>query len=552
MINNIVKTSLFVSVAVIILWSIRKIFKKNLPHNLLCLLWLPIIFQLCIPYQIHSKISLYQPLANYSMEVENISLNKELPKISIEQSIDNIIEDDLKYRDFNLLFGMYIIGIFVVGIIKLCKYIKFKKWVKLYKLSDIELYEKVSNIWKHDNVPIVLINCEEIRSAALFGFIKPILLVSEKLAILDNVNIAYIIKHEEIHYKYKHLQLLLLLEALSLVYWFNPIVLWSFKLMKEDLELLTDSKLLENMDTKQRKDYASLLIEQSRIERNIIVPGFTFNSKKKVKERIRNIMEKKNMMPWMVVFIIVCMLSISTIVLAKPILETNTMILEIPLSYRNFNKCEELIFETDDVHVSVQVELPKIHTSIINENSFEAYVDMLNVEEGEEKLPINIECYDTNCKDWKYGAIQKKATFIFSNRIYDSKTEDKDKILSFVLPINNPKVSCQWYCYEGHQAVDIVDVENYYGPIFAVEDGVIIENEYDEMYGNYLKLKVSDNVVFMYAHMQERSEFEEGVIVNKGDIIGKIGSTGKSTGPHLELSMEIDGKKVNPELYFDF
>lgn len=539
MINNIIETSVVVSIAILILCIVRKILNRKIPHNLLCLLWIPIVLQLCIPYRLQIKTSMYQPLVSEPLPVVT-TVNKELPQI-IEQSMSASVIDSKEFH-FNL---SYIYIATICGIIgyKLLKYYQFNKNIKYCEIKDDVLYKRVTDLWHYDSVPIVILSGTELKSAALCGFLKPHLLISDYLSNLDNQQLEFVIKHEEIHYKSKHLQLLFLLELLSAVYWFNPLVLWGFQLMKEDLELLTDTRLLENEDKKQRKEYASLLIEQAKFEKMIKVWGFSFSSKKKIKERIRNIMENKKRMPWMVIAILVCMIGISTIVLAKPIVEMDTVAMEVPLYYRNFHS-QELEFETDKVSVNVTVEFPKTQLSKVDEDVFEAYVDMNNVQEGEVALPISLECNAEYCDNWEYELLDNSARFVFS------KKNESENTLAFILPVNNPKVSCQWQCYEGHRSVDIIDTEDEYGPLFAVEDGVIIENGYDDTRGFYLKLQVSQDVVFTYAQMNEASEYKEGTAVQKGDVIGKIGATGKSTGPHVDFSMEINGERVNPELYF--
>lgn len=549
MINNIIETSVVVSVAILILCIVRKILNKKIPHNLLCLLWIPIVLQLCIPYRIQIKTSMYQPLVSQALPVTNIT-NKELPQI-IEQSISAIVTDSpRKEFDFNFSY-IYVVAVVGIGSYKLFKYFQFKKNLKNYEIKEDELYERVATLWGSDTVPIVILSGTELKSAALCGFFKPHLLISNNLSILDSQQLEFVIKHEEIHYKSKHLQFLLLLELLSVIYWFNPVVLWGFQLMKEDLELLTDSKLLENEDKKQRKEYATLLIEQAKFEKIIKVWGFSFSSKKKVKERIKNIMENKKKMSWMVIAILVCMLGISTIVLAKPIVEKENVVLEVPLYYRNFYS-QDLEFETENVSVDVKVEFPKAQLERINEDAFEAYVNMENIQEGVQELPISLECKEEYCDTWEYELLDNSATFVFSKKEDTENDVLKEETLSFILPVNNSKVSCQWYCYEGHRSVDIVDTENAYGPLFAVEDGMIIENGYDDKQGFYLKLQVSEEVVFTYAHMNEASKYKEGSYVQRGEVIGKIGATGQVTGPHVEFSMEINGEIVNPELYINF
>ena len=55
----------------------------------------------------------------------------------------------------------------------------------------------------------------------------------------------------------------------------------------------------------------------------------------------------------------------------------------------------------------------------------------------------------------------------------------------------------------------------------------------------------------MYAHCSEL-EVNEGDIIQKGQEIAKVGSTGKATGPHLHFEIKLEGRLVNPECILQF
>lgn len=68
-------------------------------------------------------------------------------------------------------------------------------------------------------------------------------------------------------------------------------------------------------------------------------------------------------------------------------------------------------------------------------------------------------------------------------------------------------------------------------------------------YGNYITIKNGKNIT-LYGHMSSfKSGLATGDMVAKGDVIGYVGSTGRSTGPHLHLGYKIDGEWYNPAFY---
>ena len=66
-------------------------------------------------------------------------------------------------------------------------------------------------------------------------------------------------------------------------------------------------------------------------------------------------------------------------------------------------------------------------------------------------------------------------------------------------------------------------------------------------YGNAVILAHGNGLETLYGHLSAFiSGVEEGTSVQAGDVIGLVGSTGRSTGPHLHYEVRIDGQHVNP------
>lgn len=82
--------------------------------------------------------------------------------------------------------------------------------------------------------------------------------------------------------------------------------------------------------------------------------------------------------------------------------------------------------------------------------------------------------------------------------------------------------------------------------VVSVLDGVVGYVGAGGGYGNYIEVTHNDGTLSRYAHL-EAFNVSEGDTVNAGAVIGFMGSTGNSTGPHLHLEIEVGGEKVNPE-----
>lgn len=75
---------------------------------------------------------------------------------------------------------------------------------------------------------------------------------------------------------------------------------------------------------------------------------------------------------------------------------------------------------------------------------------------------------------------------------------------------------------------------------------LIVKNDY--IYGNYIEIKHDGEMTSRYAHLSE-IKVSKGQIVSKGSIIGKVGSTGLTTGPHLHFEILLKGEADNPQKY---
>jgi murein DD-endopeptidase MepM/ murein hydrolase activator NlpD len=82
-------------------------------------------------------------------------------------------------------------------------------------------------------------------------------------------------------------------------------------------------------------------------------------------------------------------------------------------------------------------------------------------------------------------------------------------------------------------------------PIYATADATVGRSEWAGGYGNLIELEHGRGIQTRYGHLT-RSAVRAGQQVKRGQLIGYMGSTGRSTGSHLHYEVRIDGKAVNP------
>ena len=97
-----------------------------------------------------------------------------------------------------------------------------------------------------------------------------------------------------------------------------------------------------------------------------------------------------------------------------------------------------------------------------------------------------------------------------------------------------------------HDGVDFAGKEG--TEIFAVASGVVSWSGYRSGYGQMVEVAHGDGLSTRYAHNRENN-VEVGDLVRRGDVIAFMGSTGRSTGPHVHFEVFKHGRAVDPASY---
>lgn len=158
------------------------------------------------------------------------------------------------------------------------------------------------------------------------------------------------------------------------------------------------------------------------------------------------------------------------------------------------------------------------------------------------KKPLSKKDLEILNKEWSglgpfYG--QNKNTIEGSLKIYQQelKTFKQSSSISTQTPQSpptpsipvNPMIGDRLGAGRGHGGVDLQVKQG--TPLRAVSDGVIVDSDYEKGWGNFLVMKDNMGIYHLYGHMQ--SGYKRGGPVKKGEVIGKVGMTGRTTGPHL-------------------
>ncbi|PJI08705.1 MULTISPECIES: M56 family metallopeptidase [Clostridium] len=266
-----IKLSIMASVAAIIIWLIKLLFKNKLSSAWHYYIWFIIIIRLLLPYSLSSPVSIYN----------TVNIDKNMSKATINSSTTQIINNPTTVNtkanhhnnDFNqnscqnILHILSIVWVIVLGIACIyllsiytifCFKIKSENDFRDVKICDtLEQCKKAMNIRRN----IKIKNSKSVQTPCITGLITPVILIPEGLVHkLTNDDVKYIIIHELAHFKRKDILINWIVIILNLIHWFNPILYFSFKRLKQDAEISCDAKALSYIKTKDHKNYGNTII----------------------------------------------------------------------------------------------------------------------------------------------------------------------------------------------------------------------------------------------------------------------------------------------------
>lgn len=97
-----------------------------------------------------------------------------------------------------------------------------------------------------------------------------------------------------------------------------------------------------------------------------------------------------------------------------------------------------------------------------------------------------------------------------------------------------------------HPGIDYAALEG--SPAYATAAGTVIVAGYNGGYGNMVEIDHGNGITTRYGHLSE-IDVHVGQVVGKDTVVGKTGSTGRSTGPHLHYEVRVDGAAIDPATF---
>lgn len=219
----------------------------------------------------------------------------------------------------------------------------------------------------------------------------------------------------------------------------------------------------------------------------------------------------------------------------------------------NYVFSEDVINKTNSI-LNYDIEFYNIYKQGINK--IKGFVSEFNSKNGGNVEANEIKSEDNNeIKESENTETKNNETLVSSISQMEKDAEDVKKICNFQKPLSG-KITSEFGEREvissvmtaDHKGIDIA--ANFGTDIQAAISGQVVEADSNSEYGKFIKIK-NEDVLTVYAHCS-KLKVKKGDSIEKGDVIAEVGSTGKSTGPHLHFEIRLSDRYINPRLVIQF
>lgn len=535
--SYILTTSLYASIVGLIILIIKALLKDRISAFWQCLIWAVLIIKLVVPFGPASSISVFNqiPVEKVQSSINDFKYPRQ------DHLITPVTDNTLPEKSGNLAPAapgqmdrtQEIIPYIWLSVASL--------YLILVLLSNLSLHLRLRRRSRKPNEHItsLLRECrsqlgvrrdisiviqDTVKAPSLLGILRPRILMSSSVENLSDQEMQYILMHELAHYKRKDVLVYCLLMVLQVMHWFNPILWYCFKRMRQDMELAADEMVLNKLDAAEYREYGrALLTVLDNMGRDTTLPRLVgmVNDRDDIERRIKMVSQAhllQNKRRLLFIVGLVCVLVLGTILLTSS-RESAVKINASPQAAKHSN------VKMDTPGISKLADPSKVLTDKAQ------YEQLLKrTEMDSEIIKGLILSWQTNSKE-ELGTGQLRWPLAGSPRV------SADYGMRYH-PILKRKSL--------HTGVDITTAKG--TPVLAADGGKVI---YVGTVGSYGKLLVIDHgkgLSTVYTQLFA-VEVINGETVTKGSQIGQVGSTGFSTGPHLHFEVRKNGVPVDPNDY---
>lgn len=425
---NILYLSIIGSILGIIVLILRKTFDKKISPTWKFAMWLLVLISLLVPFR-------------FTLESQNSH------EFIISSGIDKIesVKENLIINESGKIFiYIWLIVMAIIFLYYIITSIVMRKRIGKEEVKDKKILDILENCKKQMEVEkdIKLIKQDYKKIPCIYGLFNTKILVTDDILEKDEKSLNYILMHELAHFKRHDLVLNKLLIAITTIHWFNPIIWFCFKQVRQDMELKADEMVLNKIKKDEEKEYAKTLVRLlpiSQEERQPVKLLCVTDGKKNMERRIKMIKlsdkfkEYKALIGITTLLIVLC---VGTFIFTriKPQEEENTNYVQY------FETPNRIVYKEKGVdNYYVFTGESKDYTDILNEliNGIDSKgegpiiskEELEDIEQNENYIELD---YDTVSKNYVIAYEQENNNVIFRNdnggQVVKQTLKNRDKL----------------------------------------------------------------------------------------------------------------------------
>ena len=275
---NILYLSIIGSILGIIVLILRKTFDKKISPTWKFAMWFLVLISLLVPFRFTIE----------SRNSHEFLVSSGIDKLELEKN--NLIANE----SGKIFIYIWLAIMCIIFLYYIITSIVMKKKIGKEEVKDEKILNILDSCKKQMGIEknIKLIKQSYKKVPCIYGLFSTKILVTDEVLEKDEESLRYIFLHELAHYKRHDLILNKLLIVITAVHWFNPILWFCFKQVRQDMELKADEMVLNKIQKNEEKDYAKTLVRLlpiSQEEKEPVKLLCVTDGKKNMERRIKMI-----------------------------------------------------------------------------------------------------------------------------------------------------------------------------------------------------------------------------------------------------------------------
>lgn len=525
---------------------LARFFLKKMPRNLTCLLWAVLALRLLMPWNIPVTLPDGQSTGLVSAGAEAV----ENPADQLSLVIDSQqgIGDNLQVgadsmekagavrravrsagqsmEGWRETFWRICPFLWAGGAAAVCTY-----WI----VMDLRLRGRVREavLVKKNRQKVRVMECDRIETAFVLGLFRPAIYLPDSL---ENPDRKYVLLHEKAHlcrkdHIWKWTACLLLC-----IYWFHPLMWICASAFSGDVEEACDEAVLKKLGAKGKLPYAKAIFQEADVKRTgwAGAPGFGEGNMKK---RVKHVLDyQKKAAAGVILAAAVILGACSPFFMERKAVEAEN----VPVAEKG-----DLSESEGQTEEAVSAGQPEETAQTVEEQNADGDANASGTDSRAQK-------------DWTIQPVKQEElsdplmaadghlAMLRKNEGSAEKTE-----ISYRMPVQEGRIA-NTYCIRQHPVTQEkrlhsgVDFAAEAGSaVLAAAPGTVVETGFESYCGNYVIIRHANGDLTYYAQCAEILT-EKGAVVEAGEQIANMGSTGMSTGYHLHFALSRDGVFIDP------